>query len=119
MKKKLTHPVTDITLEQATEYSRWRTDVVNSVNEETGMGKVQYILPTEEQYLKLIRTFGSYEILSDKNKTERIVGLQSGVLELTSDGSVLKNNGTFSKDEKVPGSNVGFRCIALVSKDKK
>ena len=93
--------------------------VVNSVNEETGLGKVNYTIPTEEQYTKLIRTFGSYEILSDKNKTERITGLQSSVYELTNEGSVLKNNGVFSNEEVVPSENIGFRCIATVIKQKK
>ncbi len=118
-KEKLTHPLTGITHEQALEYCKWRTAAVNAVNEETGLGKVEYSLPTEEQYRMLIKTFGSYEILSEKNRTERITGLQSRVYELTANGSVLKNNGTFSKEEKVPSENIGFRCIAIVEKQKK
>lgn len=115
-KEKLTKAITGITLEQAQKYCEWRTFVVNAINEETGGGKVQYTIPTEQQYAKLIKIFGSYEILSDKNKTERIVGLQSGVFELTADGSVLKNNGIFSKEEKLPNDNIGFRCIATIEK---
>lgn len=118
-KFKLTKSITGISLEQAQKYCEWRTVVVNSVNEETGLGKVNYTIPTEEQYTKLIRTFGSYEILSDKNKTERITGLQSSVYELTNEGSVLKNNGVFSNEEVVPSENIGFRCIATVIKQKK
>ena len=119
VKIKLTKSITGISLEQAQKYCEWRTVVVNSVNEETGLGKVNYTIPTEEQYTKLIRTFGSYEILSDKNKTERITGLQSSVYELTIEGSVLKNNGVFSNEEVVPSENIGFRCIATVIKQKK
>lgn len=119
VKFKLTKSITGISLEQAQKYCEWRTVVVNSVNEETGLGKVNYTIPTEEQYTKLIRTFGSYEILSDKNKTERITGLQSSVYELTIEGSVLKNNGVFSNEEVVPSENIGFRCIATVIKQKK
>lgn len=119
VKIKLTKSITGISLEQAQKYCEWRTVVVNSVNEETGLGKVNYTIPTEEQYTKLIRTFGSYEILSDKNKTERITGLQSSVYELTNEGSVLKNNGVFSNEEVVPSENIGFRCIATVIKQKK
>lgn len=118
-KEKLTHPLAGITHEQAIEYCKWRTDAVNAVNEETGLGKVEYSLPTEEQYRMLIKTFGSYEILSDKNKTERITGLQSRVYELTSEGSVLKNNGVFSKEEQIPNENIGFRCVATIVKQKK
>lgn len=119
VKIKLTNSITGITLEQAQKYAEWRTLVVNSVNEETGFGDVKYTIPTEQQYTKLIRTFGSYEILSDKNKTERITGLQSSVYELTNEGSVLKNNGVFSNEEVVPSENIGFRCIATVIKQKK
>ena len=119
VKIKLTNSITGITLEQAQKYAEWRTLVVNSVNEETGFGDVKYTIPTEQQYTKLIRTFGSYEILSDKNKTERITGLQSSVYELTAEGSVLKNNGVFSNEEVVPSENIGFRCIATVIKQKK
>ncbi len=119
VKIKLSNSITGITLEQAQKYAEWRTLVVNSVNEETGFGDVKYTIPTEQQYTKLIRTFGSYEILSDKNKTERITGLQSSVYELTAEGSVLKNNGVFSNEEPIPGENIGFRCIATVIKQKK
>lgn len=119
VKIKLTNSITGITLEQAQKYAEWRTLVVNSVNEETGLGKVNYTIPTEQQYTSLIKTFGSYEILSDKNRTERITGLQSSVYELTNEGSVLKNNGVFSKEEVVPNENIGFRCIATVIKKKK
>ena len=115
-KDKLTKPITGITLEQAHKYCEWRTFVVNVINEETGGGKVLYTIPTEQQYSKILKTFGSYEILSDKNKTERVVGLQSSVFELTAEGSVLKNNGIFSKEEKLPNENVGFRCIATIEK---
>ena len=118
-KEKLTHPLTGITHEQALEYCKWRTAAVNAVNEETGLGKVEYTLPTEEQYSMLIKTFGSYEVLSDKNRTERITGLQSRVYELTAEGSVLKNNGVFSKEEKIPDANIGFRCVATMVKQKK
>ena len=118
-KEKLTHPLTGITHEQALEYCKWRTAAVNAVNEETGLGKVEYTLPTEEQYSMLIKTFGSYEVLSDKNRTERITGLQSRVYELTAEGSVLKNNGVFSKEEKIPDANIGFRCVATMVKKKK
>ena len=118
-KEKLTHPLTGITHEQAVEYCKWRTAAVNTVNEETGLGKVEYTLPTEEQYHMLMKTFGSYEILSEKNKTERITGLQSSVCELTAEGSVLKNNGVFSKEETVPSANIGFRCVATIVKQKK
>ena len=119
VKIKLTNPITGITHEQALRYCKWRTDVVNSVNEETGLGNVKYTLPTEAQFAQIIKLFGSYEILSTRNKTERIIGLQSSVLELTAEGSVLKNNGTFSKEEKVPSENIGFRCIATVEKQKR
>ncbi len=119
VKIKLTNPITGITHEQALRYCQWRTDVVNSVNEETGLGNVKYTLPTEAQFAQIIKLFGSYEILSTRNKTERIIGLQSSVLELTAEGSVLKNNGTFSKEEKVPSENIGFRCIATVEKQKR
>ena len=118
-KIKLTKSITGITLEQAQRYCEWRTVVVNSVNEETGLGNVNYSIPTEQQYAKLIKTFGSYEILSDKNKTERITGLQSSVYEFTAEGSVLKNNGGFSNEETIPSENIGFRCIATVTKQKK
>ena len=118
-KEKLTHPLTGITHEQAVEYCKWRTDAVNAVNEETGLGKVEYSLPTEEQYRMLIKTFGSYEILSEKNRTERITGLQSSVYELTAEGSVLKNNGAFSKEEQLPSTNIGFRCVATMANKKK
>lgn len=118
-KEKLTHPLTGITHEQALEYCKWRTATVNAVNEETGLGKVEYTLPTEAQYSMLIKTFGSYEVLSDKNRTERITGLQSRVYELTAEGSVLKNNGVFSKEEKIPDANIGFRCVATMVKQKK
>ena len=118
-KEKLTKPITGITLEQAKKYCEWRTDVVNSVNAENGLGLVSYSLPTEEQYAKLLKTFGCYEILSDKNKTERLTGLQSSVYELTAEGSVLKNNGVFSKEENIPNSNIGFRCVAIFVKQKK
>lgn len=115
-KMKLTQPITGISLEQAQKYCQWRTDVVNSVNEETGLGNVKYTLPTESQFAQIIKLFGSYEILSTRNKTERIIGLQSSVFELTAEGSVLKNNGTFSKEEKIPSENIGFRCIATIEK---
>lgn len=118
-KHKLTDPITGISLAQAQEYCKWRSEVVNAVNDETGLGNVQYTIPTEEQYSKLLKLFGSYEILSDKNKTERIVGLRSSVNELTSEGSVLKNNGSFSKEDIIPGNNIGFRCVAIVTKIKK
>ena len=118
-KEKLTHPLTGITHEQAVEYCKWRTDAVNAVNEETGLGNVEYTLPTEEQYRMLIKFFGSYEILSDKNRTERITGLQSRVYEMTAEGSVLKNNGAFSMEEKLPDANIGFRCVATMVKQKK
>ena len=118
-KYKLTKSITGITLEQAQKYCEWRTVVVNSVNEETGLGNVIYTIPTEQQYTKLIKTFGAYEILSDKNRTERITGLQSNAYELTSEGSVLKNNGVFSKEETIPNENIGFRCIATIIKKKK
>ncbi|MBO7133922.1 MAG: hypothetical protein J6W06_07180 [Bacteroidales bacterium] len=118
-KEKLTRPLTGITHEQALKYCQWRTDAVNAINEETGLGKVEYTLPSEQDYRKLIMTFGSYEILSEKNKTERITGLQSSVYELTSEGSVLKNNGVFSREEKIPSSNIGFRCVATFVKHKK
>lgn len=111
-------PITGISLEQAIKYCEWRTAVVNIVNEETGRAKVQYNLPSEEQYSKLIKVFGAYEILSEKNRTERLSGLQSGVYELTGNGSVLKNNGTFSKEETLPSNNVGFRCVATTIKRK-
>ena len=78
-KMKLTTPITGISLEQAQKYCQWRTDVVNSVNEETGLGNVKYTLPTEAQFAQIIKLFGSYEILSSRNKTERIIGLQSSV----------------------------------------
>ena len=119
VKIKLTKSITGITLEQAQKYCEWRTLVVNSVNEESGIGDVKYTIPTEQQYAKLIKTFGSYEILSDKNKTERITGLQSSVYELTAEGSVLKNNGIFSNEETIPSENIGFRCIATIIKQKK
>lgn len=115
-KSKLTKAITGVTLEQAQKYCQWRTDVVNSVNSETGLGNVKYTLPTEAQYSKIIKTFGAYEILSAKNKTERIVGLQNGVFELTAEGTVLKNNGTFSKEHNLPDENVGFRCVATMIK---
>lgn len=118
-KEKLTRPLTSITNKQALEYCKWRTDAVNAVNEETGLGKVEYSLPTEEQYRMLIKTFGSYEILSEKNRTERITGLQSSVYEFTAEGSVLKNNGVFSKEEQIPNANIGFRCVATMAKKKK
>ncbi|MBR5983798.1 MAG: SUMF1/EgtB/PvdO family nonheme iron enzyme [Bacteroidales bacterium] len=118
-KEKLTHPLTGITHEQAVDYCKWRTAAVNAVNEETGLGKVEYTLPTEEQYRMLIKTFGNYEILSDKNRTERITGLQSSVYELTAEGSVMKNNGIFSKEEQLPSANIGFRCVATMVKQKK
>ncbi|MBO4614255.1 MAG: hypothetical protein J5709_03990 [Bacteroidales bacterium] len=119
VKMKLTNPITGITLEQALKYCQWRTDVVNSVNEETGLGNVKYTLPTEAQYAQVIKLFGAYEILSARNKTERIIGLQSNVFEMTAEGSVLKNNGAFSRDEKIPSENVGFRCIATVEKQRR
>lgn len=118
-KEKLTKPITGITIEQAKKYCEWRTDAVNSVNEENGLGVVCYTLPTEAQYVKLINTFGCYEILSDKNKTERITGLQSSVFEFTAEGSVLKNNGVFSREEDIPNANIGFRCVATIEKRKK
>ncbi len=119
VRHKLTESITGISLEQAKKYCEWRSDVVNAVNDETGLGNVQYTIPTEEQYSKLLKLFGSYEILSDKNKTERIVGLRSGINELTAEGSVLKSNGSFSKEEIIPGGNIGFRCIATVTKIKR
>lgn len=118
-KIKLTKPITGITHKQAKQYCQWRTDIVNSVRTESGLGIVNYTLPTEEQYTKIINIFGAYEILSDKNKTERITGLQSSVYEMTDEGSVLKNNGTFSTEEKIPSKDVGFRCIATIEKQKR
>lgn len=109
-------PLTGITFEQAVNYCEWRTNVVNIINEETGRANVKYSLPTEEQYSKLIKIFGAYEILSEKNRTERLSGLQSSVYELTAEKSVLKNNGTFSKDENIPNNKCGFRCVAITIK---
>lgn len=111
-------PVTGITFEQAIKYCEWRTNVVNVINEETGRPNVKYTLPTEEHYTKLIKVFGSYEILSEKNRTERLSGLQSGVYELTADSSVLRNNGTFSREENIPSNKIGFRCVATTIKRK-
>lgn len=119
VKYKLTKPIVGVTLEQARKYCEWRTAVVNSVNEETGFGNVKYTIPTEMHYTKLIKTFGSYEILSAKNRTNRVTGLQSGVYELTDEGTVLKNNGVFSKEETVPNTNIGFRCVATIIKKEK
>lgn len=111
-------PIVGITFDQAQKYCEWRTAVVNAINEETGRAKVNYTLPSEEQYTKLLKVFGAYEILSEKNRTERLSGLQSGVYELTSEKSVLKNNGTFSKEENIPSNKIGFRCIATTIKRK-
>ena len=118
-KEKMMRPLTGVTHGQAMEYCKWRSDAVNTINEETGLGQIEYTLPTEDNYRKLIKTFGCYEVLSEKNRTERITGLQSSVYELTADGSVLKNNGVFSKEEAIPNTNIGFRCVATIVKQKK
>ena len=128
------YPVMNVNLEQAKAYCKWRSDVVNIMNElkvnkkrTTETRHLKYFIPSKEELIEIEKRFPAFVIepiysmqifssliFSKKYYRDKVIFLENSLSDLCEDGSLFGSNWFGENDNQDNYSISSFRCMCEV-----